>query len=226
MANRLILARKSAGYETATEGAARCGVSISSYIHHENGTRNYPSSKAAVYARAYQVNVNWLLFGTGTMTGIQPPHLEPVGNNEGLPIQYIVQAGAWYENGDNHELIGRAQFAPDKRFASDQQWAEKVHGDSLDKLFPEGSILHIVSAIGSGLEIKDKALVVVERERHGLRERTVKRITKDENGKRILIGESNNPKWNVPLDLELKCSEFESAQIVGIVIGGYRPMEI
>lgn len=43
------------------------GVSPSTYIHHENGTRDFGEEAARMYARKYHVTLEWLLLGQGEM---------------------------------------------------------------------------------------------------------------------------------------------------------------
>ena len=65
LASRLVWARETAGFETAVEGAARLGVPYNTYVQHENGIRGFRADRAAMYAKAYRVDVEWLLFGKG-----------------------------------------------------------------------------------------------------------------------------------------------------------------
>ncbi|MEH3109001.1 MAG: hypothetical protein PGN22_02720 [Agrobacterium cavarae] len=66
-ADRLRKARKAAGFRSASEAARSLGVSPSTYIHHENGTRDFDESAANLYSRRYHVAVAWLLLGDGEM---------------------------------------------------------------------------------------------------------------------------------------------------------------
>ncbi|WP_431321653.1 hypothetical protein [Rhizobium sp. YTU87027] len=56
-----------ANFKSASEAARSLGVSPSTYIHHENGTRDFDEVAAALYARRYHVTVSWLLLGDGEM---------------------------------------------------------------------------------------------------------------------------------------------------------------
>lgn len=66
-ADRLRKARKAAGFRSASEAARSLGVSPSTYIHHENGTRDFDEVAAALYARRYHVAMAWLMLGDGEM---------------------------------------------------------------------------------------------------------------------------------------------------------------
>jgi hypothetical protein len=62
-AERLRQARRLADYETGTAAAQRFGWTVSTYLGHENGSRQYGPADAARYARAFRCRAPWLLFG-------------------------------------------------------------------------------------------------------------------------------------------------------------------
>ncbi|OCJ12520.1 hypothetical protein A6U86_05720 [Rhizobium sp. AC27/96] len=60
---RLRLARSNAGFASASAGALAVGVTTSTYIHHENGTRDFDEQKALIYGKYFSVDPSWILFG-------------------------------------------------------------------------------------------------------------------------------------------------------------------
>ncbi|MEM9964977.1 MAG: LexA family transcriptional regulator [Asticcacaulis sp.] len=76
---RLQQARIRAGYDSALAASKRLGVSYNLYAQHENGTRGYPVAKAQLYARAFGVQLNWLLTGKGDIAAKQAPEIPIVG---------------------------------------------------------------------------------------------------------------------------------------------------
>ena len=62
--NRLQIARELAGYETATDAAKAMGVSLPTYMGHENGSRGF-RAKAERYAKFFRVSYEWLMTGAG-----------------------------------------------------------------------------------------------------------------------------------------------------------------
>jgi hypothetical protein len=66
---RLLEARRKAGYVTATEAADAHGWTVPTYLAHENGTRGVSMTKARIYARAYRVTLEWLVNGRGAPPG-------------------------------------------------------------------------------------------------------------------------------------------------------------
>lgn len=59
---RLKEARTRAGFSSSEKAAAEFGWSKSTYAHHESGVRKY-GPRAAEYAEAFGVTVDWLLYG-------------------------------------------------------------------------------------------------------------------------------------------------------------------
>jgi phage repressor protein C with HTH and peptisase S24 domain len=78
MHERLIWARKEAGYETAREAAVALGVREPTYMGHENGFRGFKSN-AELYARKFKVNLEWLLTGRGSPNKGRTPTAKAVG---------------------------------------------------------------------------------------------------------------------------------------------------
>lgn len=66
-ADRLRKARRNEGFTSASVAARSLGVSPSTYIHHENGTRDFGEEAGALYARRYHVTLAWLMLGEGEM---------------------------------------------------------------------------------------------------------------------------------------------------------------
>lgn len=85
-ADRLSRARAAAGYETPTDAARRLGIKPSTYLGHENGSRGIKQDKAVLYARAFNVRPEWLLYGAGSPpeptrrapSGFSEPEVEPL----------------------------------------------------------------------------------------------------------------------------------------------------
>lgn len=100
-AERLRIARLRAGFTTGKEAAEAMGFPVSTYLAHENGSRGYPASKAATYARKFKVPEVWLLYGTGPAPGDKPEgdtaeivdimaHLPPLRRTEALRILRVL----------------------------------------------------------------------------------------------------------------------------------------
>lgn len=73
---RLARARLEAGFIHAKDAAISMGVSVSSYIQHENGRRGFRYPTAQKYARKFKVNPDWLLTGVGDQRPPDPTEEE------------------------------------------------------------------------------------------------------------------------------------------------------
>lgn len=62
--DRLKWARQHAGFASASDAARSLGVSLTTYMGHENGSRGF-AAKAQRYARRYRVDLTWLMTGEG-----------------------------------------------------------------------------------------------------------------------------------------------------------------
>lgn len=105
-AERLRIARLRAGFETGKEAAEAMGFPVSTYLAHENGSRGFPASKAATYARKFKVPEVWLLYGKGPGPGTEAgdetaeiidiiDHLPPIRRAEAIRILRVLSG----ENG-------------------------------------------------------------------------------------------------------------------------------
>lgn len=70
-AERLRIARLRAGFSTGKEAAASMGISVSTYLGHENGSRGIKPGMAARYASRFKVTEQWLLYGVGKGPGAE-----------------------------------------------------------------------------------------------------------------------------------------------------------
>jgi repressor LexA len=153
----------------------------------------------------------------------------PAPKRPPLVVRHIVQAGAWLEQ--DADAPQTARFGPpvtaDPRIVG-EQWLELVEGDSIDKIAPPGSFLHVVGVSARGYIPRDGDVVVVERVRDqgGFRERSVK-VVKMTRNRIELWPSSNNQYWSKPLKLTpdgySEDSEIE-VSIVGRVLGVYFTM--
>ncbi len=144
-----------------------------------------------------------------------------------LEVRYRARAGRWFEL-DSEEPPKQPAMAvvPDPRYAQWPQWLEQVEGDSANLKIPDGHFAHVVDAFEMGYEPKANDWVVVERRRDqgAIRERTIKQVAIDDQGRVVLWPRSTNPKWNKPVEM---CDggrpgeEGIEAFIVGLVIGAY-----
>jgi SOS-response transcriptional repressor LexA len=220
---RLQKARTHAGFETAREAARSLGVNVQTYASHENGHGNVRADAAVKYARKFKVNLEWLLTGRGEMihAGVVPADIE----QRGLPIVGDIRAGAWLDTTllepSSEETL---PVARDERWPRARQYALRVLGNSMDQLFPEGCYVTCVDFADSGMELRDKMIVHVERQMQGgqLIEITLKAV-EIKNGKIALVPRSSDPKWQ-PYILS-KSADGAEVVVRGVVTGKYERQE-
>jgi len=212
---RLRYARERAGYASSSAAARAMGIKVSTYTHHENGTRDFDDETAARYARMFRVSPEWLVFGSGQQETTQPP--------TGIVIAGDVRAGAWLEDEVND--LGDRDFlplSPDPRFSRAPQIAYRVIGTSMNKVAQPGQFVIVASWPELGDELKDGDLVVVRRERAMTHEITLKRA-RLKNGEWQLWPESTDPRHQEPIELSDGGRDVV-VSIIGKVIGKYEPM--
>lgn len=81
--------------------------------------------------------------------------------------------------------------------------AVETRGTSMNRRYPEGTVLIYTNAVHTFEQIKPGRRYIVERERaDGTREATVKLLWLDSNGKPWLLPESDDPLFQAPISLD------------------------
>jgi transcriptional regulator with XRE-family HTH domain len=140
-----------------------------------------------------------------------------------LMVRGVVAAGMWQATEVlQDEPLGTAPMVEDTRYSGLPQWAELLRGPSMNRTYADGDFLHVVDWPALGFSPRAGLDVIVERRsaQDGKVERTCKRITRID-AELFLCGDSTVEHWNEPLPL----TEGEDGiiQIIGLVIGSYRP---
>lgn len=240
---RLRRARIDAGFKRASDAARALGVKTPTYLGHENGSRAFDYETARRYGRRFGVSAEWLLSGDGTRRGgievadprdyltddeLRALRMGREDDAGHLPVLGEVAAGAWLEVDPISPYEAPDFVVPvplDPRFPKGQVYGLRVRGSSINKIAEEGDIL-VCLDIGSGIQIVDRDLVVVERRKaqEGLREVTAKRI-------RILAHrvelwpESDDPRWQEPIVAEtMPDNEDDHFRIIARVEWVFRPL--
>jgi SOS-response transcriptional repressor LexA len=141
VSERLIAARKAAGFETAKEAAVAMGIPYGTYSGHELGTRGIPR-KMDVYARKFNVSLDWLARGVG------PGPEDKKAASTGIPLLSWISAGAMQREDISDEALGMLDIS---NLPPGDWFALRVEGDSMDRISPPESIILV--------NRKDKRLV-------------------------------------------------------------------
>lgn len=62
---RLVIARKAAGFDSVKDAAEALNVPYPTYSGHERGEDGFKAESAILYARKFKVTLDWLLTGKG-----------------------------------------------------------------------------------------------------------------------------------------------------------------
>ncbi len=218
MAQRLRNARIEKGFSSAAEAARAFGWGVSTFTHHENGTRGFGVDEAKRYGRALGKNPGWLL----ALDKVQAPQVELTSSTsprtESLLVKGAVAAGVWREN---------IEWPADEWYSIDvapapqgiERFALRMEGFSMDKIIPPGSDLECVRVAYGKVEPQIGDLVIAERTAHDLTEMTCKRLDQDGDDW-ILRCESTKPEFQKPLRIgrpDVDAGDDET-RIVGIVV--------
>lgn len=122
--NRLMKARRVAGYRSARAAAAALGAKPATYAAHENGSRTFSVGDAIRYAELYNVSPGWILTGEHfsedasarvSDTSLTEPVVADKPHNSGESLSH----SAIYNFGKQAlELLGRIEPTPEPELAA------------------------------------------------------------------------------------------------------------
>lgn len=207
--------RETAGL-TQTQLAKLANTSQPQIQRLENGERKLTKEWARRLSPHLHTTAKELMFGEADEDTTSTLEIE------GLPVVGTSRAGGWLditmmETGEHeHETI---PVARNPRFPRARQYALLVSGDSMNKVFAEGTYVTCVDYADSGLSLKPGMIVHVERRIAGrqLVETTLKKYGKGE-----LLPLSTNP---VHVPIPLNGDEDTEIDVRGVVIGKWEPVE-
>lgn len=236
---RLIFARKEAGYRGFRTAAAALKINENTYKAHEQGRNNFDYDQAKIYGQRFGFEPLWLFSGEGPMRPEQPSSglkLSPKTQNESdfvpvvqIPVLGEVAAGKWLEFDD----LAEGRYAPilaiAGRYPVKDQFAFKVSGTSMDKarIF-DGDLVICVPYWTARAAPTAGDLVVVERRKAGVFERTVKELA-IQDGHYELWPRSSDPRFQQPITVPKKHDLIEAdgttVEIIGLVVASYVPRD-
>lgn len=197
MHERLVAARRHAKFGSAADAAKALGVNYATYAGHENGSSGFKAKTGELYARRFKVSFEWLMSGRGSM-------LATTSDVRAVRVVAHVQAGDWAESwewpySDQYDVA----VPNDPEYAGVQLFAAETRGPSMNRRWPEGTVVVFVD--NYQLEespIPGKRYVVERTRADGRREHTVKTLHRDESGQFWLIPESTDPLFQSPISIE------------------------
>jgi transcriptional regulator with XRE-family HTH domain len=217
----LIRARDASGL-SLNEIAQRVGVSHTTLTRPVNNPDyKYVPKYATLQKIAQATGVN--LPPELTDTSSSTPNIAALRT---LSVRGVVAAGVWQAVEFVQDVpLGETEMVESRRYAGLPQWAELVRGQSMNRTYLDGDYLHVVDWPSLGYAPRVGLDVVVERRaiQDGKVERTCKRVA-THSGEFALVGDSTVEQWNEPIPLDNGPDTI--VQIIGLVIGSYRPRPV
>lgn len=209
-------ARDRAGL-TQSELARRVGIKPQAIQAIESGRAKSTSHIIAI-SRELRCNPDWL-GGAGDKKQ-QPSATQ---NAQGVFVLGVVQAGVWSEEHAYMEPETQIAIPEDPRFSGLRQYGLLVRGPSMNDIIEDGDYAHVVDWSDIGKPLENGDIVVVVRERAGLRETSLKQIQMDATGNVTLCPRSSDPAFQAPLALDAEGNTDDShVTIAGLLVGKYR----
>jgi SOS-response transcriptional repressor LexA len=219
---RLRRAREAAGFRSAIDVARALGIPAQTYYSHESGRNHLSLEVAQRYAELFRVPVSSLT-SDDVSADWQRSRLS---ETRLIPMLGRVAAGVWLEAPVTEPAEGPAYLGEVpilETFGGARHFALLVDGTSMDKLFRHGEYAIASPWEDVGRDVKDGDVVVLQRERGGLYEATLKRARLAADGGRMEFWpESTDPKWQTPITLDDAAGAVVT--IIGLVVSRFSPI--
>lgn len=139
-----------------------------------------------------------------------------------LFIKGEVAAGLWQEAyewppGDWQTFTGRSDVLAD----IEHRFGLLVNGDSMDEIYPPGTIIECVSAFGHTEIAPGKRVVILRIDTHGRCEATVKELV-EQDGELWAVPRSSNPA-HLPIRLNEEVPGIQETRVAAVVVSSVRP---
>jgi len=210
--NNLRALRKRAGLKQP-EIADAMDVSIPQVSRWETGTDDIPGRRLSAMADAYHASVGEI-YGPSEL-------FEPVGPT--LFVKGEVAAGVWHEayewpQDDWQTFTGRADVTVDV----DSRFGLRVVGESMNQLYPHGSLVECVKLLAGAELVSGKRVVVIREREDGDFEATVKEYIEDGEGVPWLWPRSNHPEFQAPWRADELQPGIVRIEVIAVVVASVR----
>lgn len=130
-----------------------------------------------------------------------------------------IAAGEWreaieWDAGERYDV-----WTPELGFSGLRRQGFEVRGNSMNLIYPAGTVLVCVPVVGLNREIRNGERVIVQRvQSNGLYEATCKEYQKDDDGQVWLWPRSSDPLHQTPISPQILGDGIESIEISALVI--------
>lgn len=202
--------------ESQAEFAERFGVTQGSVSRWETGSMPDPSAIATLAELATETVREFL--------GNAPSDAAFVNFGQRFMVRGEVAAGVWreaYEWPQDEWLpyTGGAHVSVD----ATRRFGLRVDGESMNEVYPPGTILDCVSIFDTETPKSGQHVVVIRVRHDDALEATVKRFVIDSDGRRWLVPRSTNPAFQSPIALDQPEDGIVETRIIAKVVGSYKP---
>jgi transcriptional regulator with XRE-family HTH domain len=149
-------------------------------------------------------------------------NMAPLGPT--LRVRGAVAAGVWkeaYEWPEDEWMTFTARA--DVTAKLEHRFGLRVDGDSMNEVYPHGTIIECVSTMGRVEVASGKRVVVLREDHRGEFEATVKELLIDADGTQWLVPRSTNPAFQTPIRMDTPEPGIVETRIIAVVVGSYRP---
>lgn len=194
--------------------AEKSGFSVSQLSRWESGNNNIPSERLPVLAQNYECRVGEI-FDDGVPIHPLGPQLNVIGE---------VAAGIWREavewpREDWLTFYGRS----DVTVPLDQRFGLRIIGESMNQLYPHGTIVECVKLLGGAELVNGKRVAVLRQREDGEYETTVKEYLVDAAGVGWLWPRSSHPEFQQPWRMDKPELGITLVEVIGVVVASIRP---
>ncbi len=158
-----------------------------------------------------------------TALGVQPTAIiAEAPPPEPIYVRGKVQAGSWSEALEWEQSRRYPVWVPiPDQWKPLPKFGLEVHGPSMNRKYPEGTVLVCVGILDADIEPREGQRYIVQRESHGEFEMTVKELKLDQQGRPWLWPDSDDPEHQQPLSAN--GDDGDTVQILAIVITSVQP---
>lgn len=203
--------RKRAGLTQAVI-AERLGVSVPQVSRWEAGNDNVPSGRLPSLASAYEATIGEIF---------DDVHAAELGPR--LYVKGDVAAGIWketweFEPDEWEAFTGRADVTAPLR----ERFGLRTVGNSMNEVYPEGTLLECVRYDGREIIPSGKRVIVLRTRVDGSVETTVKELVREDDGTEWLVPRSRDPSFQAFRGDQPDSEDIVKVEILAIVVAATR----